>query len=758
MNIGINLEIFVNNFNNILGKYKKVTIFNRKKIINEINYNLNIDNINNIKKLLNSSNNIYILSKLDGNILNILKKILLNRINSEFNIINVNDENYDTKIMNNNIQIVINSNLKNVDLNINHKYDNKNINNISLMNAVNYIDEYVRNLEKRIKDPIGPQPILPSQEKAWIKNSYSINQITVPIGKQNTNLCNYLFSNIDDLSQTALIYFDKKYTFNDIKNMVDSISSNFLEKYNVKANDTIAICMPNTPEAIIAILAANNIGASVLPLHPLSKTSDIIESLNETKAKVLFISDNNCNQINDIINSTGVNKIVYSKIGDSMSRIYRFAYNLNKEIEKIKNKYSIVKLKIGNFILPKNYKLINNHSMKAITKMNYSNIINKFSELLINSGDFKSDIYYEKNATAFLLKTGGTTGTSKLTMLTNENAIANIEQLKYTIPSYKKKDVAAVIAPIFHGFGLIDSLLAAWTANLTINLHPRYDQKLFNKSVVKYNTSMILGPPTLFKAMINSEIYNKKKLEKLNNLICGSDKLDDNLRKQINDWKMEHSSPNPIFSGLGMTEATAAISFTGLNSLNNESVGYPLPGNDVKIVSLDDNSELGYDQPGELWISGPTIMKGYYNNIDETNTVLVNENGKIWLRTGDICKLSKNGEILFVDRKKGIIVVSGINVYRNQIEKVVNSLREVEMSAAVSISHQYKINVPKVYVVLKKGIIMDDNLKQEFLNYCNSKLDKYQKIYDIEQIDELPLTKLNKIDYNKLESYNKKVK
>lgn len=751
MNMAIDVNVLFHDIDiSFLNQLSKYNIFYRKKIIQYFNDNINEDEIKRIKNLIKINEKTFLMiNGINNKYIKILLSEILKSYDVNFyNIYLIDNDVKKSIFINNNIKGYLCYQEKNYILSI----ENNIIQFKNMQDVENYLKKYYAKIDTYMSDPITVKPSLPSQEKIWSRK-YTYSQMTAPIQNRNVNLYDYLFSNVaHDLNQEALIYFENTYTFKQLKEKVDALAYQLVKSYAIKPEDVVAVCMPNTPEAIIALLAINKIGAVCSLIHPLSKTEDIIDTIHLSGAKMLFITDNNESQIDDINVSTSIDNIVLATIDCSMSFKYHVLYNLKKQIEKIKQKYTLSKLELSRKLISNDSILIHEQLEKRIIKMKKrpSDKAIKWEDLKFDSSKNTESIYH-KNSAAFLLKTGGTTGTSKMATITNENCIANIEQLKYTIPSYKPGDTAAVVAPIFHGFGLVDSLLAAWCVNMRVNLHPRYDPEYFNKCILKYNVAMILGPPTLFKSIISSDIYNDKMLPFLKILISGSDKLADSLRDSINNWKQNHHSENPIFVGMGLTEATAAISFTGLNSVYNDSVGYPLPENDVKIISLEDGHELNYDEIGELCISGPTVMKEYYNNPSETNQVLKEENGKIWLHTGDICSLSKNGEIRFVDRKKGIIIVSGINVYRKQVEEVVNQLKEVQESAAIGIPHPYKMHVIKVYVVLKPGYRLDDKLKKEFEYYCNSKLDAYQKIYDFEQIDRLPLSKMNKIDYLQLE-------
>lgn len=630
---------------------------------------------------------------------------------------------------------------------------------------LNNIKEYQEAYKKHIEDPITVMSGVPSIDKIWTRK-YNINQMNVET--QNMSIYDYVcLNNLNNMDSVALRYFGKTITFREMFDQIDEYAK-ALKASGINEGDVVTICMPNTPEGVIAFFATNKIGAVASMLHPLLKSNDILDTLEKTESRYMVMADTSYKEVSKIVDKTKLEKVVVVSPADSMPVLsglpvgIKILYKSKELYKKSKDSLKYLRLSLVKNFVPEQYtcikKKINNeinNLEENITSIPYNDLFIKWKDEVKNSSKYNEEISinYKPNSIAVLLRTGGTTGTSKLASLTNENVNNNASQVRDTIPPYKKGAEILAISPIFHGFGLVDSVIAALSFNMSVDLHPQYNKSIFVKSLLKNKPSLILGVPTLFKSLIKNPELEGKDLSFLTTLISGGDTLDEKLKGEINTWLKEHNAPNPIFSGIGLTEAAAAIAFTGVKSEKELSVGYPLPLNNVKIINPETEEELGYGEVGELCIKGPSVMVGYYKNETETKNSFLDKN-KEWLRTGDMCYLSENGEICFIDRNKNMIIVSGVNVYSNEIEAELLKIPEIDSCAVIGIPHSYKMNVPKAYITLRKGLTLDEELKAKIMHYCNSKLDNYHKVYELEQIDKIPLTALNKINYNELRNLN----
>lgn len=650
---------------------------------------------------------------------------------------------------------------------------NKNFNVFQtneLKGVLKDILEYETFMKKHIEDPITVLSGKPSIDKIWSR-TYSLAQQDINFNEMS--IWEYIYlANYGREDEVALRYFGKTMTFKELYKKVDQFALNLVDQ-GVKQGDVVTICMPNTPEGVIAFLATNKIGAVASMLHPLLKGNDILDTLESTKSKVMVMADTSYNEVSKIIDNTDLQKVYVVSPGDSMPVIsniqpgIKFIYFAKEALMRRKKKLKIKKLNKALKIIDDSFKDIKEKINDEINKLNGSldkvsyndKRFTKWKEIIPYAESYIAEtlpkVTYEPYKTSILLRTGGTTGRAKLAELSNESVIANISQVRDSIPPYSVGDEVLAISPIFHGFGLIESVLAALGLNMSVDLHPRYDKTIFVKSLIKNKPALILGVPTLFKNLIKDKKLNNSNYTP-RAWISGGDTLPETLKHDINVFRETHNASSSLGTGYGFTEGGAAVTISKYNSeLSEGSVGYPLPYNNIKIVDPKTGEELGFNEVGEIWVSGPTIMNGYYDRPESTEKAIkIDANGTRWYHTGDLGKINENGELCFGGRDKNLIIVSGVNVFGSEIEPVVLQIPEILDCAVVGMPHEYKMNVPMAYVVLKEGITLDEQLKNKIKETCNSQVDTYHKIYDVVQIDRIPLTALSKVDYKVLEAMN----
>ena len=315
----------------------------------------------------------------------------------------------------------------------------------------------------------------------------------------------------------------------------------------------------------------------------------------------------------------------------------------------------------------------------------------------------------------------------------------------------RDKDKVLAIMPIFHGFGLSVCIHCVQYFGGTSILLPQFNAKTFDRIVKKYEPNVLVGVPTLFEAITNNKNFNHMKLNFLTCVISGGDSLSVELKKKFDEWLAKHHSPTTIREGYGLTECCAASCFTPLNYYREGSIGIPYPDTYYKIVKDGTEQELPYGDPGEIVITGPTIMDGYIRNRKETKqTLRRHKDGRIWLHTGDEGVMDEDGFVYFKGRLKRMIITSGYCVYPNNIENVIDSHPMVRMSCVIGIPHPYKVTVAKAFIVLKENIIKSDELLNEIKVLVEQNLARFSWPYDYEFRDDLPKTRIGKIAYNVL--------
>ena len=525
---------------------------------------------------------------------------------------------------------------------------------------------------------------------------------------------------------SAYEYFGTECSFKNLVGKIEEISGAFY-KTGVRKGDIVTIVMPNTPEAVISIYALNRIGAVANILHPLSAQEEIKNHINRVGSKVLLCVDICSEKISNIIDETPLETVIVASAGDSMPFVMKTLYSLkcikNFKYDKTDRRYI---------------------SWKSFSERRGA--VDEYKPL----GD-------ENNEVAVILHSGGTTGTPKDIMLSNRNFNAFGIQAVLTLRDVSAGDKILAILPIFHGFGLGVCVHVSFCFGACSVLIPQFNAKKFASILNKYKPTMIFGVPTLYDALLKAKGTDKIDFSFLKYAVSGGDTLPEKLEKSVNEFLAAHNSKIKICEGYGMTEGLAALSLSVGENYKSRTIGKPLVGTEMCIVEPGTVNVLPANEDGELCVSGPTVMIGYRNNPEETeNTLRVHADGKVWLHTGDMAAIDEDGFVHYKLRIKRMMITSGFNVYPTQIESVIEELDFVDKCVVVSVPHQYKKEVAKAYILLKKGTEKSEKTENEIRAYCKKKLMHYSVPYKYEFVDLLPKTAYNKIDFMKLQKESAK--
>ena len=521
----------------------------------------------------------------------------------------------------------------------------------------------------------------------------------------------------------AYEYYGKKVTYRDLLIKIKKTASSLLE-LGVKEGDRVTICMPNTPVAVITFYAINMIGATASMIHPLSSENEIEFYLNESNSKFILTVDLVYDKLMRVIDKTNVDKIIVSSVSDDMSKfmhaMYWFLSGRKNKIEK---------------------------NEKAIF----------YNDLL------KLGIYYKEfecckrklDDEAVILYSGGTTGSPKGIVLTNLNFNALAMQCHLMCDPAKAGDSILAILPIFHGFGLGVSIHTPLYVGMKVILVPDFSPRKFGSLIKKYRPNFITGVPTLYEALLKTKL-GKNDLSSLTCVVSGGDTLIPSFKAKVDEFLKEHGSSAQIRCGYGLTESTGASCLNPRKEYRDNSIGIPLPDMLYKIVKIGTFDEADTLEDGEICISGPTVMKEYLNNPEETaKTKIKHNDGRVWLHTGDIGCMDKDGFIYFKQRLKRLIVSSGYNIYPSYVEDIICKHPLVDSCVVIGIPHEYKKQVAKAYIVLKNGEKPTIVNKKKIRKYCEENLAKYSWPYEYEFRDSIPTTLVGKVAYKKLEEENK---
>ena len=509
-------------------------------------------------------------------------------------------------------------------------------------------------------------------------------------------------------SRKAYTNMGSSITFGELDELSNRFAHYLLYELNLKKGDRVAIMLPNVNQYPIALCGILKAGLVVVNVNPLYTPRELKHQLSDSRAKTIIILENFANVLCEVIHETSIEKVILTKMGDMLS---------------------FPKNHIVNFVVK--------HIKKLVPPYEFSDS-SSFLEILSknkNSPLEKIDIDIED--IAFLQYTGGTTGLSKGAMITHKNMLYNLYQSK-AWRSDLLEDVDIIVAitalPLYHIFSLQSNCLAMMLdggENILIT-NPR-DFPAFVKELAKHSFVYITGVNTLFASLLNTPGFDKLDFSSLRWTIGGGMAVQNAVSK---NW--EKITGQPILQAYGLTETSPAAI---INPINFEeftgSIGLPISSTEVMICD-DDGTQLPIGDLGEICIKGPQVMKGYWEKPDETKKVLSSDG---WLKTGDMGRMDQDGFIFIEDRKKDMILVSGFNVYPNEIEGVVAEMDDVLEVAAIGKESPDSGEIVKLFVVKKNPELSDS----EIYEHCKKNLTAYKVPKEIEYRDELPKTNVGKI-------------
>lgn len=580
----------------------------------------------------------------------------------------------------------------------------------------------------------------PSVDKPWMQY-YTEEQQNLEL--PNKTIYRYMKDNSRSyLDKTAINYFGVKITYQKLLNKIDEVAR-ALKTYGIKNGDVVTICIPNIPEAAYLFYALNKIGAIVNFVHPLSKQKNFEHYLEDVHSDILFVFDDSYEEAAKVAN-TKLKHIVTISPTNSIPLPLVTLDNMSKRVQGVLGKEVSMNRKIR---IPQNERTMN------------------WKQFLKNGKNYqgKLEVPYEENKAAVMVHTGGTTGEPKGVLLSNENYNSEVAQIACRA-TFQVNDVMLGITPPFISYVSCNALHMPLSLGLELAMIPEFFPSKFDEYMKKYHPQIIQGNPGYTEALTRNQTIMKENmnLSFLTYLVSGGDKMYYNQEVLINDFLKAHHSEIQVTKGLGCTECTSCTTFTFDEANRLESVGIPLVKTDIMIINSETGKEVGYNEPGELCISGPTVMLEYYNHPEETKKALqIHDNGKLYYHTGDIVRMDTDGHIFHEDRERRIFLTQEENtpakVFPNKVENVILKHPKVLGCVVVGVAHQDYIHLPKAYIKLEAGTILDETLRLELNDLCTMLLDQYMLPYDYEVVENFPLTAIGKIDYRILEHENQDV-
>ncbi|MEJ5112848.1 long-chain-fatty-acid--CoA ligase FadD [Erwinia billingiae] len=506
--------------------------------------------------------------------------------------------------------------------------------------------------------------------------------------------------------QPAFINMGQAMTYRKLEERSRAFAAYLQQGLGLKKGDRVALMMPNLLQYPIALFGILRAGMIVVNVNPLYTPRELEHQLNDSGASAIVIVSNFAHTLEKVVAKTQVKHVILTRLGDQLAPAKGTLVNfVVKYIKRMVPKY---------------------HLPDAIS---FRSALHEGYRMQYVRPDIINDDL------AFLQYTGGTTGVAKGAMLTHRNMQANLEQTKATYGSLLKegKETVVTALPLYHIFALTVNCMLfidLGGANLLIT-NPR-DIPGLVKELSKVRFTAITGVNTLFNALLNDEDFQKLDFSSLS-LSAGGGM---SVQKAVAE-RWERLTGHYLLEGYGLTECSPLVSVNPYDiRYHSGSIGLPVPSTDIMLVD-DEGNEVAEGEPGELCIKGPQVMLGYWQRPDATDEVL--KNG--WLRSGDIVTVDQEGFIRIVDRKKDMILVSGFNVYPNEIEDVLMLHPKVREAAAIGVPNDVAGETVKICVVKKDPSLT----KEELIAHCKKNLTGYKVPKIVEFRDELPKTNVGKI-------------
>ncbi|MEO8001000.1 MAG: AMP-binding protein [Arenimonas sp.] len=546
-----------------------------------------------------------------------------------------------------------------------------------------------------------------SQDRPWLLSYPKNIPATIDVD-EFPSIVSVLKNACDKYSNNpAFSNFGKTITYTDVDRLSTQFANYLLHDLKLKKGDRVALMMPNILQYPVAIFGVLRAGLTVVNTNPMYTARELKHQLVDSGAKVIVVMEMFAHTVADVVKETSIQQVITTCVGDMLG---------------------FPKGPLINFVFK--------HIKKAIPDYNLPGAIKFNDALSAGSGHQLPNIDIRSSDIAFLQYTGGTTGVAKGAMLTHRNLVANMQQASAWIGTNVKpgKEIIITALPLYHIFALTSNCLVFMKfggLNYLIT-NPR-DMDGFVAELKKIPFTAITGVNTLFNGLLNTKGFDEINFSTMHLSLGGGMAVQRSVAER---WKK--ATGVTLVEAYGLTETSPAACMNPLDMAEyNGAIGLPIPSTDACLLD-DDGNDVPLGEPGELCIRGPQVMDGYWQRPEETAKV-IDENG--WLHTGDIAKMDAGGYFYIVDRKKDMILVSGFNVYPNEIEDVIATMPQVLEVAAVGVPDEKSGEAVKVVIVKKDPSLTAEEVKA----FCKENLTGYKLPRLVEFRTELPKTNVGKI-------------
>ncbi|MGI4838444.1 MAG: long-chain-fatty-acid--CoA ligase FadD1 [Janthinobacterium lividum] len=505
----------------------------------------------------------------------------------------------------------------------------------------------------------------------------------------------------------AFTNLGKTLTYGELYELSGAFAAYLQQHTDLQPGDRIAVQLPNLLQYPVAVFGAIRAGLIVVNTNPLYTAREMEHQFNDSGAKALVCLANMAHLAQNVVPKTKVKHIIVTEVADLLAPLKRLLVN---------SVIKYVKKMVPPYHLP--------------TAVRFNDVLRK------GHGHAVREANPQHDDVAVLQYTGGTTGIAKGAMLTHRNLIANMLQCKALMASNLNEGCEVVITPLplYHIYAFTFHCMAMMLiGNHNILISNPRDLPAMVKELSKWKFSAFIGLNTLFVALCNNAEFRALNFSSLKVTLSGGMALQLAAAER---WR--EITGCPICEGYGMTETSPVASVNPIQKIQVGTIGIPVPSTLCKVVD-DSGQELSFGEIGELCIKGPQVMKGYWQRQEATDEILDSEG---WLKTGDIALIQEDGYMRIVDRKKDMILVSGFNVYPNELEDVLASLPGVLQCAAIGIPDEKSGEVIKIFVVVRPGMTLT---KEQVMEHMRANVTGYKVPKSVEFRDALPTTNVGKI-------------
>ena len=558
----------------------------------------------------------------------------------------------------------------------------------------------------------------PSIDKPWLKY-YSEEAIKKQL-KPDTIYGHLWESNKDYLDNIALVYFERKITFRKLFNLIEQCKSS-LNALGIKKGDIVTVQTLAIPQSVVLIYALSRIGAIANLIYASNTEEEVNHLLKKTNSCAYFVIDSIYEKFSYVLKETKVKNVVVLSIDSEMDFLTKTIYRVHSQKKKFKE---------------------------------CKNVYSWSSFLQIQSSEEVIEVT-EDSLPVVMVYTGGTTGISKGVVLTNRSLNELVFQYEKADMGFKRQDIFMDSLPPFIAFGVSIGLHLPLCMGiktvLIVDPSPQNQGKMFEK----YKPNYYVAGPVQVEAVVN-HVYKNPDLSFIKILATGGDALPASREKNINSFLKEHNCNTCVVQGYGMSELAATVCTGSATVQRFGTVGIPLPNTIVKLLDIESGKEVSYGEQGEICIFAPSVMQGYYNNAEETKNILIkHDDGLEWIHTGDIGIMDADGFLTIIGRIKRMILVkenTNNTVYQKVFPKMLEAqLEKIEgVQSAVIVGNGLSADVQKLiaYIVPSEKTV---DLETKIRQFVKMNFKEYEQPENYRFVEQLPRTKIGKVDYRALE-------